>query len=57
MKPETISIIKKVLTYGGIVAAGLGAASDALSKQRKEAEFQEMKKALSELQKMAKESE
>ena len=57
MKPETVSLIKKGIGYLGIAMAGIGAVVNALSDQKKEAEFEDMKKTISELKKMAKESE
>lgn len=42
-------IFKKVLKVGGVVITGLIAASNALSDQKKDAEFEEMKKFVNSL--------
>ena len=44
-------ILKKGLGYAGVVVAGVAAISNALSDQKKEKEFKELKEAVSELQK------
>ena len=44
-------IFQKGLGYVGVVVAGVAAISNALSDQKKEKEFKELKEAVSELQK------
>lgn len=44
------STVKKVLSVATAVVAGIAAVGNTLAEQKKEKEFEEMKKAISELQ-------
>lgn len=44
------STIQKVLSVATVVIAGIAAVGNTLTEQKKEKEFEEMKKAISELQ-------
>lgn len=49
-------MLKKALSIASVALAGIVAVANALSDQQKEREFEDMKKAISELQNQMKES-